>query len=124
VTITLPADIEPFLTDGVEWSDPGVYCLELTGPHTDWSDVWDTKPAWWPRADAAAYCLYVGAASNVLRRLEDHVEGEHRTATLVSICEIAGLETVEWGDNPREADEYNLAARLDREHERAYVHQR
>jgi predicted GIY-YIG superfamily endonuclease len=122
--LQLPGDLEPFADDYDQLTDSGCYALRLSGPHTDWSDVWDTKPQWWPQADAAEYCLYVGAASNVLRRLEDHVEGEHRTATLVSICEITGLETVKWCDNPREADEYNLAARLDREHERAYVHQR
>jgi predicted GIY-YIG superfamily endonuclease len=123
VPLSIPEDIEPFLTDGYEQiTEPGCYCLSLSGPHTDWGDVWDSKPPWWERA-VSQPCYYVGATGNVRRRLEEHRDGEIRTASLVSICDIDGLEAVAWREHAGEY-EHRFGLQMEREHPEAFVHWR
>lgn len=129
MSLSLPEDIEPHLTSDNEWSDPGVYCLSLTVPsdvRERWESVFDTTPDYLDMVEQKAQTVYVGAAKNVLSRLEDHKEGKYRKAALLEVCEIDGLRNVWWFNTVERAflKERTMADMVSAEHPSWYVHQR
>ena len=129
MSLSLPADIEPFLRDGYEWSDAGCYALNVDVP----SDVrerfeseFDVIPGYVHMLEERDAAMYVGASANVLRRLEDHRDGEKRKAVLFRVCEIDSVEGVWWFDSKDKAfeEEYNIGSALQTLNPTVYVHQR
>lgn len=129
MTLHLPEAIEPFCTDDHDWHDPAAYALDLAEPDDPASACdayFETRPPWLGDLLACERAIYVGATGDLLSRLEDHRDGEHRKASLVSICAIDGLRSVWWAADFGSAtvQEYNLAGMLGREYPEAYVHTR
>lgn len=128
MSLTLPADLEPFV--GTTWTTPAVYCLRLELPRDlprVWDELKDHRPEYVDRATTAREVLYVGAAKNVLARLEDHRDGDYRKVALVSCADDIHLRNVWPFDDPTRAFEresqfaLTLANETD---ETTYVHQR
>jgi len=127
MTLSLPADLEPHADDYEQLTSPGVYALRLEKPDApEWAiaETWDVWPSWGDEFVACETPVYVGAASNVLARLEDHRDGEVRKAALLRICEIDGIHAVHWY---KDADlaferEWQHAAKLQHERPEFYVH--
>jgi len=129
MSLTLPEDIEPHLPEGVEWSDPGVYALYLKKPDNvreQWEQEFDHTPDYVDMLESKPTTVYVGAASNVMSRLEDHRDGQVRKVALLRVCDIEGLRNVWWFDSPEEAfeQEWPLATLMQQECDDYYVHQR
>lgn len=118
MTISLPQDIEPF---GTEWDQPGCYALLYEKPEDPDAAVdraFDNRPEWHESFTEAEYVLYVGEASNVIRRIEDHAQADKRLTTLSRIgCEPISVEAIEYHDSKEDAEhaEYNTAVRLSRQ---------
>jgi predicted GIY-YIG superfamily endonuclease len=116
MTLTLPADAEPF---GTDWDLPGCYVLRYEPPEnsTDAVDAaFETRPPWTEALAECSHCLYVGEATNVMRRLEDHNNQNKRLTTLSRIgCEPVGIEAIEYHASKEAAEhaEYNTAVRMD-----------
>lgn len=131
MTLSLPADAEPFLPAGADLSHlstAGVYALRLSRP-TDLAAAWDrtfeTRPAYWPALRDAAAVVYVGAAADVLGRLNDHADGDRRQAALLEVCDIAALRNIWWCEADRRfIVESQTATMLQNERAEWYVHQR
>ena len=93
-------------------TDPGVYALDIAVPdegHESHARRWltsgyGTVPPFLPQLVACDKAVYVGRSSNVRARLEDHLEGRVRTASLPSVYEIRGIDSVEWGENSDTAE--------------------
>ena len=129
MSLTLPEDIEPHLPEGVEWDQPGVYSLYLKKPDNvrdRWEQEFDSTPDFVDMLESKPTTVYVGAASNVMRRLEDHRDGEVRKVALLRVCDIEGLRNVWWFDSTDEAfeQEWPLATLMQQQYENYYVHQR
>jgi len=130
MTLELPADLEPHLT--AEWDqmrDPAVYALTLTRPDNIgevWDETFDTRPEWFDEFRAADEVVYVGATNDALTRLEDHRDGEVRTAVLLRVCDIRGLRNLWWFETADEAfqNESKLALWMQQQYPRYYVHSR
>jgi predicted GIY-YIG superfamily endonuclease len=130
VSLSLPADLEPFLGDDYTLHSPGVYCLTLTPPDDPaaaWDRHFDVRPDWFADAFAPdiATLAYVGATADVLARLEDHRDGEVRRAALLRVCDIDGLHTVWFYDDAEAAfeNEFTMAALLRRDRPGWFVRQ-
>lgn len=126
--LKLPATLEPFCDDDHDWHDAAAYALDLqrpADPAAAWDRHFDARPDWFGAFRDAARVVYVGSASDVLHRLEDHRDGDVRRATLLRVCQINELRLVWWVDDTEpEVVEYNLAAALRAEYPGWYVHQR
>lgn len=127
MTLTLPADLEVFADDYGQLSGPAVYALDITRPD-DLGDAWDNhydhRPPWFDRLRDASHAVYVGAASNVLRRLEEHRDSEVRKATLPTVAADVSLRNC-WffKDKTRAFErESNVAIRLRIHLEDTFVH--
>ena len=132
MTLSLPADVEPFLQDHHTFErirGAAVYCLSLSRP-TDLADEWDRtfehRPDYWEELTDAKRVVYVGAAKDLLARLNDHHEGEKRKAALLEVCAIEGLRNVWWVDDPnrRFLEESQIATMMQNELGDTYVHSR
>jgi predicted GIY-YIG superfamily endonuclease len=130
MTLALPGDIERHLTEGFDQlHDPAVYCLTLLRPPdvgAAWDRHFETRPDWFEEFSDADRVLYVGAANDLLHRLEDHVDGEVRKAALLRVCDIGALRNVWWFEDADRAfeRESGIALTLQQEYPSAYVHQR
>jgi len=129
MSLQLPADVEPHLIDGVEWSDPGVYALKLNRPDDlaeAWDQTFDHRPDYWESLMDAHAVVYVGATKNVIGRLEDHRDGQKRLTALTSVCEIEGIRNIWWFDSATEAfdRENGLALTMQAQYPHTYVHSR
>lgn len=129
MSLSLPADIEPHLSDAHEWSDPAVYCLWLDPPsdlRERWNTIYDHEPPYLEEVELASSTLYVGATGNLIHRLEDHNEGKVRQGALTSLCEIEGVRNIWWFDDATRAfeRENGLAMTLQNEYPDYYVHSR
>jgi predicted GIY-YIG superfamily endonuclease len=132
MSLELPADAEPFLQDAHNFKrlrGAAVYALTLTRPENI-GEVWDryndNRPDYWEELTDADGVVYVGAAKDLLARLSDHKDGEHRVPALMKVCEIDGLRNVWWVDSPdrRFIEESKLATMLQNERPDLYVHSR
>ena len=127
--IELPGDIEPHLIDGFEWSDSGVYALALNRPddlEAEWDAIFESRPDYFETLQTAETIVYVGAAKNVISRLEDHVEGRVRKAALLQVCEIESVRNIWWMDSTEKAfeRESGIAIAMQNEYPSYYVHSR
>lgn len=127
--LELPADLEVHADNYDQLTDPGVYVLLLNRPDNPaaaWDREYDARPEWFVTFRDAAQVAYVGAASDVLHRLEEHRDGEVRQAVLLRICAIDRLHTVFWFDDADRAfeRESGLAMTLQQERPEWYVHSR
>jgi len=68
--------------------------------------------------------VYVGRSSNVRRRLEDHVTGRARGATLPSVYATKGIVDVSFGENTDHAERVYADALQAELGGDAYVHSR
>ena len=135
MTLSLPEDVEPHLGTDADLSDarnPGCYALRLTKPDdlaSAWDRQFDTRPEWFDAFAEKPACVYVGSARDVLRRLEEHRDGEVRTTVLTELCEIESLRNL-WllpastERHQREFEERKVARLMRREYPETYVHQR
>ena len=114
-------------------SDPGVYALEITLPDTEadvkaaWRSEYDDDPPYLHRLIDCRKALYVGAAKNVRARIDDHVQGDYRKASLPTAFGVHWLREVRWHDDADAAfqAEYNAARDIDRQTPpTTYVHSR
>lgn len=106
--INLPEDLEPFADDYSDISGPGVYALNLSKPRNlaeAWDREFDSRPNYWNELKQARFVVYVGAAKNVLSRLEDHRDGNVRVGVLQRICEIQEVRNVWFCDSTDKAFE-------------------
>lgn len=130
MSLSLPADLEPY-TNGLEDAhEPGVYALYLNRPSAladAWDEEYDVRPPYWQDLIEASRVVYVGGASDLLARLEDHRDGDVRQTALTKICDITGLHTV-WVCEDKETafniEEPRLARMLQEEYPEWYIHQR
>lgn len=128
----LPEAAEPFIPEGKDLSalhHPGVYALRLDRPEdmaSAWDDVFDVRPDYWDDLNDRDGVVYVGAAEDILYRLEEHVRGHKRRAALLRVCGIDGLRNIWWCDSPSIAftRESQLATMLQNEYPDLYVHSR
>lgn len=119
------ADAEP--------SDPGVYALEIELPDAEaevkaaWREGFDNDPPYMHRLIDCGRAIYVGAAADVQSRIEDHLDGDVRKATLPSVFGVHWIREVRWYDSKEAAfqAEYNVASDIDRDTPpTTYVHSR
>ena len=127
MSLTLPSDLEPFVDSIDEIHREGAYALVLERPDdfgSAWDDRHDRRPGWFDAARTADTLCYVGGASDVLARLEDHRDGDVRTTVLTEVCDFDRLHTVWWADDdPYVVVEFRLAKMLMNERPRWYVRQ-
>jgi len=130
VSVELPADVEPFLTEGYgQLHDPCVYALRLTRPDDParaWDQQYDVRPEWFPRFKDAERVVYVGATADCLSRLEDHAAADVRKAALLRICELDRLRNVWFFSDAGRAfeRESGIAIEMQNQYKHYYVHQR
>lgn len=131
MSLSLPADIEPYL-DGQAFErirGPAVYCLSLVRPEdvqSAWLDEFDNKAPYLDELAEADTAYYIGAANDLLHRLNDHNDRDVRKAALLRVCAINALENVWWFDSTDKAfqQESRIAIELANELPNCYVHQR
>lgn len=131
MTLSLPEDAEPFLTDGMNFSrlrGAGVYCLVLDRPddlEAAWDQAFDHRPPYFEELRNARQAVYIGAAKDVLARLTDHKDGEKRLTVLTEICDITELRNIWWTDpNRRFVVESQMQTMLQNEKPEWFVHSR
>jgi len=128
MTLSLPADVEVFLTDEYDQlHDPGVYALVLERPDgvaEAWDREFETRPPWFDEFQDARAVWYVGATNDCLSRLEDHRDGEVRVGVLQRVCEIESLRNVWWMPSTDKAfeRESGIAVELQNHYPEVYVH--
>lgn len=127
--LALPADAEAFIPRNGSFKDlhgPGCYALRLSRPDdlpAAWDAQYDERPTWFDRLVGAAGVVYIGEAGDVLRRLEEHRDGEVRTTMLTTVCEIDGLRNVWWADSKTDAEEMEsrLTIMMQNQHPELFV---
>jgi len=129
MTLTLPADAEPFVDDISELRGAGVYALKCIKPADiaeQWDRHFDHRPDYWDELVNAYRVAYVGASNDVLSRLEDHRDADVRKAALLEVCEPVDVLNIKFFPTAEQAfeRESGLALRFAREHPEFYVHQR
>jgi len=131
MTLSLPEDIEPWLTqDYSQMRGPACYALELDAPDNvrdRWREHYDVVPDYMDAVEAAETVVYVGAAKDLLHRLEDHAARDVRKSALLRVCRIGSLRNVWWFEDVDRAfeRESGLALMLDNQTDAGtYVHQR
>lgn len=129
MSLSLPGDIEPFLTSDHGWNDAAVYGLSLTVPsdvREQWESIFDSTPDYLDMVEEKPHTRYVGAAKNLISRLEDHRDGKVRKVALLEVCEIDSLTNLWWFDSAERAflKERSCADMLSQELPNCYVHQR
>jgi len=129
MTLSLPADLEPFAPDFDAMHQPGVYALDLSRPDDPaaaWDRHYDSRPAWWPPFVDASQVVYVGASADVLSRLEDHRNGEVRRASLIRVCDVTDVRGVWWYDSAQAAfdREHGIALSIQNAQPTAFVYSR
>ena len=130
MSLQLPACIEPHMMTDMAFErirGAAVYVLELDPPddiYTAWDEHFENRAPYLDEIDECAEVLYVGAANDLLRRLNDHNDGEVRKAALLRVCEIESLHSVYWFDDPDIAFEREsaIATVIQNERGNAYVH--
>jgi len=114
VTLSLPADIEPYTTDFVQ---PAIYGLDITLPENlaeEWDRRFEKRAEWFEDMAKADTVVYVGATANLISRLEEHRDSTVRKAILPSLAVDMSLRNVWPRDTPDSAfqGESKVALRL------------
>jgi len=114
MTLSLPSDLEPYTTD---YRTAAVYALDVTMPDDlayEWDRRFEHRAEWFDQLQAAGNEIYVGAAKNLIGRLEDHRDGQVRKAVLPSLATEIDLRNVWPKDHADDAfrDESAVAIRL------------
>ena len=128
MSLCLPEELSPH-TDG-DNSQPGAYALKLGRPldlESAWEQHYDERPPYWDQLMNADTVYYVGGTGNLLSRLEDHRDGDHRQTVLTRVCDVVGLQTAWPADTPEDAFELvepRLARYLQQTRPSSYVHTR
>jgi hypothetical protein len=94
MTLSLPADIEPYTTD---YRTPAVYALDLTMPSdltAEWDQRFNSRAEWFDELKAADAVVYVGATETLVGQLEEHRDSNVRTAVLPSLATELELRNV------------------------------
>lgn len=110
---------------------PGCYALSIATPdggHETHARRWLVSgypvPPYLPQIVDVDEVVYVGRASSVRDRIEDHLRGDVRKASLPTVYAVRGIVAVRWGENTDHA-ERQFADDLQTElGARAYVHTR
>lgn len=129
MTLSLPEDLTPYTNGHDDLHSAGCYAIYLNRPSAladAWDEKYDTRPPYWQQLTEADRVLYVGGASDLLARLEDHRDGGVRETALTKICEVTGLHTVwvcEDADTAFNIEEPRLARMLQEEYPSWFVHQ-
>lgn len=128
MALSLPVDAEPFVDSFDALHRPGVYVLRLDRPRdvaTVWDQEFDVRPQWFAQFQTATRVYYVGAAADVLARLEQHAAGE-KQPTLMQVCDIYELVDIVWYGSTGRAfeQERSVAQWWDEQRPNAFVHQR
>lgn len=126
--LSLPEDLESFGDGFDRMHNPGTYALKLRRPPdvvTAWDREFDARPQWFSKFQTAVNVFYVGAAKDVLERLEQHASGD-KQPTVLQVCNIAGIEDVTFYKSAEKAfdEEFNMAQHIREEYPHSYVHQR
>jgi len=133
MTDILPEQLLQACPDDHTVSDPGCYALEIDLPDDAnkvadmWHEHYEELPPYYHRLVDCHTAIYVGAASDVQARLEDHLDKEVRKASLPTVFRVTGLRDVSWYTNTEDAFqmEYNTARDIDRETDPlTYTHSR
>jgi len=130
MSLSLPEDAEVFLNDDYpDWATPGVYALVLRKPDdvpSAWDAEFDSRPDYFEQLCESETVIYVGAAKNVMARLEDHRDGKVRKAALMRVCEIDHLRNIWWMSSAEQAfiKESQIAMQLQNHYNQTYVHSR
>jgi len=101
-------EVEAFADSFAQSRGPAIYALDLSKPDdltATWDATFDSRPAYWDELQQAESVVYVGAAKNVVSRLEDHRDKEVRIGVLQRVCEIEGVRNVWFCDSADEAFE-------------------
>lgn len=132
MTLELPQDAECFIPNSESFEylhNAGVYCLRLSRPD-DLAEVWDrefdARPDYFEELQSAERVLYVGEAGDVLRRLEEHRDGDTRVGVLQRVCSIKSLRNIWFCESKEKAEreESRLAIMLQNEKPDWYIHSR
>lgn len=130
MSLSLPADLEPYVDDYDDMHLSGAYALELERPASlpeVWDRHYDHRPPYWSDLLQASRVLYVGGTGDLLSRLEDHRDQEVRQTALTRVCEVRGLHTAWVADSPEHAFELlepRLARWLQEARPQDYIHTR
>jgi len=130
--LSLPGDIEPHMMTDMAFErirGPAVYALTLDPPediYTAWDREFEHRAPYLDDIDDASGVIYVGAANDLLRRLNDHNDGEMRKSALLRVCDIDSLHSVWWFDDADRAfeRESKIATVMQNERPQDYIHQR
>lgn len=94
MTLSLPADIEPYTED---YRTPAVYALDVAMPDDlcgEWDRRFKTRAEWFDELHAAHNVIYVGATGDLITRLEEHRDRTVRRAVLPSLATDLELRNV------------------------------
>lgn len=126
--------IEEHVDDIGAARQPGIYVLELSTPATTdfdkyarlWLQEFETTPRYLQAIADNDRLLYVGAAADVLARLEEHIERPNRSTTVATVFPIVSIEEIQWFDRQERAfeREKGRAMQLANQTTDAYVHSR
>jgi len=111
---------------------PGCYALDIAVPDAGFEtharrwmrSGYESTPPYLSRIVDADAIVYVGRAASVRDRIEDHLAGDVRTASLPSVYDVRSILAVRWGTNTDHAEQVfadDLRAELG---PNAFVHSR
>jgi predicted GIY-YIG superfamily endonuclease len=124
---------EDHVTDLSAAHEPGVYILELSTPATTdydtyarlWLDEFETTPEYLTSIAATGTLHYVGAASDVYERLDEHLTSPNRSTAVATVFPIHSIRYIHWFETADEAfqNEHRIAMDLSNRID-AHVHTR
>jgi len=130
----LSEKLAELLYDDHAASDPGVYALAIDVPDggvetlaRDWLDHYPATPPYLRTLVDAERVIYVGAAKNVRARIEDHLQGDVRKASLPRVWGVSDVVRVWWFEDADRAFEREHGLAMDLDHDTdvgTYVHSR
>lgn len=130
----LLSELEDHIEDIEAAHSPGVYTLEYSTPTTadqsTYADIWQTEfdvtPGYLHLIADRSRLLYVGAATDVYERLQEHLDTPNRSSALSAVFPIHSIHDIVFTDSATEAfeREYTVATNLSQEIPDAYVHSR
>jgi predicted GIY-YIG superfamily endonuclease len=130
----LLSDLENHVEDIEAAHRPGVYALEYSTPNTTdketyidlWTTEFDVTPGFIHLIAERSRLLYVGAATDVYERLQEHLATPNRSSTLSTVFPIHSIYDITFTNSADKAfeREYTVASTLSREITDAYIHSR